>query len=211
LTNFFEKFLPLGGMRRLCEIFPDLGDEKIAQLALYVELLVEWNGKINLLSRKDMGNVVLRHIVPCLSIAHAAKFLPREDVLDIGTGGGLPGIPLAIACESTNFTLLDSIRKKIMAVTAMVSALGLKNVTTSNARAEDMGRRFDKIVGRAVANFPTFFKYSRRLLKDGGRIFYLKGGDCAEEMAAFENYRLHGVGEITNVDALSDKVILEVW
>jgi 16S rRNA (guanine527-N7)-methyltransferase len=197
-------------VHRLCEIFPWLGDEKIERLVAYADLLREWNAKINLISRRDTENIAMRHIIPCLAIDAVAGFLPGDDVLDIGTGGGLPGIPLAIARESTNFTLLDSIGKKIVAVNDMVSRLGMKNAKTINGRAEEVCGKFDAVVGRAVTNFASFLKYARRLLADGGKILYLKGGDCAEDIATLEKYRLHSVGKIIGIDALADKVILEV-
>ncbi|MDR1433217.1 MAG: 16S rRNA (guanine(527)-N(7))-methyltransferase RsmG [Puniceicoccales bacterium] len=198
------------------EIFWELGDEKIAALEKYAELLTQWNAKINLVSRKDVLNVIVRHIVPCLSLARIADFSAGESVLDLGTGGGLPGIPLAIAKGDVNFTLVDSIYKKILAVSAMIRSLALKNARAVTVRAEDLTEKFDKIVARAVTNLGDFLKYSRRLLVPGGKIFYLKGGDCAADLELLADLKLskacalHSLEETTGIGALADKVVLEI-
>ncbi|MDR2603257.1 MAG: 16S rRNA (guanine(527)-N(7))-methyltransferase RsmG, partial [Puniceicoccales bacterium] len=149
----------------IAKIFPRLEESQLRQLVKYSKLLGEWNEKINLISRKDIQNVIGRHIIPSLSISAVGNFTKGEDVLDIGTGGGLPGIPLAIVCHETSFTLMDSVGKKILAVNDMVKRLNLQNVKTVNIRAEDFFDKFDKIVGRAVTNLADFLKYSKKLLK----------------------------------------------
>jgi 16S rRNA (guanine527-N7)-methyltransferase len=191
--------------------FPELGRDKIAQLMHYATLLGKWNEKINLISRGDIGNVISRHIVPCLSLSKIGKFAANDAVLDIGTGGGLPGIPLAIVYEKTNFTLLDSTGKKIMAVENMLQDLCLKNAKAVNSRAENFSGQFGTIVARAVTNLCDFLKYSRKLLAPNGKILYMKGGTCEEDLKLLKRHRLYNIGALTGVEELSDKVILEIF
>ena len=191
-------------------VFAELSDEEVTKLARYVSLLLEWNAKINLISRKDVGNVIVKHIIPCLSIIRVTIFREYEHVLDIGTGGGLPGIPLAIVNPHCNFVLLDSIKKKIVAVEDMVEKLGLKNVEVVNDRAENIHKKFDKIVARAVTNLGDFLLYASKLVKTPGRIFYLKGGDFADDLKNIKNYKLHNMASLTGLRDLDDKVILEI-
>ncbi|MDR1528235.1 MAG: 16S rRNA (guanine(527)-N(7))-methyltransferase RsmG [Puniceicoccales bacterium] len=195
----------------IAKIFPQLEESQLHQLVKYSKLLGEWNEKINLISRKDIQNVISRHIIPSLSISMVGNFTKSEDVLDIGTGGGLPGIPLAIVCRETSFTLMDSVGKKIMAVNDMVKRLNLQNVKTVNIRAEDFSDKFDKIVGRAVANLADFLKYSKKLLKPNGKIFYLKGGDRTNDFGLPKVWNFYNVAAITGVRELEDKVILEIF
>ncbi|MDR2432157.1 MAG: 16S rRNA (guanine(527)-N(7))-methyltransferase RsmG [Puniceicoccales bacterium] len=195
----------------IAKIFPQLEGSQLHQLVKYSELLGEWNEKINLISRKDIQNVISRHIIPSLSISAVGNFTRGEYVLDIGTGGGLPGLPLAIACRETSFTLMDSVEKKIMAVNDMVKRLNLGNVKTANIRAEDFFGKFDKIVGRAVTNLANFLKYSKKLLKPKGKIFYLKGGDYTDHLKLPNAWNSYNVAEITGICELVDKVILEIF
>ncbi|MDR2776691.1 MAG: 16S rRNA (guanine(527)-N(7))-methyltransferase RsmG [Puniceicoccales bacterium] len=195
----------------IAKIFPQLEKGQLDQLVKYSELLNEWNAKINLISRKDIQNVVVNHIVPSLAISTVGNFTKGEEILDIGTGGGLPGIPLAIVCRETSFTLMDSVGKKIMAVNDMVKKLNLQNVKTVNIRAEDFFDKFDKIVGRAVTNLTDFLKYSKKLLKPKGKIFYLKGGDYINDLRLLQVWNSYNVAEITGIRELEDKVILEIF
>ncbi|MDR0741912.1 MAG: 16S rRNA (guanine(527)-N(7))-methyltransferase RsmG [Puniceicoccales bacterium] len=195
----------------IAKIFPQLEESQLHQLVNYSKLLGEWNEKINLISRKDIQNVISRHIIPSLAISTVGNFTKSEDVLDIGTGGGLPGIPLAIVCRETSFTLMDSVRKKIMAVNDTVKRLNLQNVKTVNTRAEDFSDKFDKIVGRAVTNLADFLKYSKKLLKPNGKIFYLKGGDCTNNFGLPKVWNSYNIAEITGIRELEDKVILEIF
>ncbi|MDR1891316.1 MAG: 16S rRNA (guanine(527)-N(7))-methyltransferase RsmG [Puniceicoccales bacterium] len=195
----------------IAKIFPRLEESQLNQLARYAELLGEWNEKINLISRKDIQNVISRHIVPSLAISTVGNFTKGESVLDIGTGGGLPGIPLAIVHGETNFTLMDSIGKKIMAVSAIVKDLKLQNVKTVNVRAENFSGKFDKIVARAVTNLVDFLKYAKKLLKPKGKIFYLKGGDNADDLGLLKRCKLYNMSAITGIHELEDKVILEIF
>ena len=191
-------------------VFDELSDEEVTKLARYVSLLLEWNAKINLISRKDTGNVIVKHIIPCLSIIRVTTFKRYDRVLDIGTGGGLPGIPLAIVNPHCNFVLLDSIKKKTVAVEDMVEKLCLKNVEVVNDRAENIHKKFDKIVARAVTNLGDFLLYASKLVKTPGRIFYLKGGDFAGDLKNIKNYKLHNIASLTGLRDLDDKVVLEI-
>lgn len=153
------------------------------QLWRYAELLLAWNKKVNLISRKDEHNVLTKHILHSLSIALFHQFRKGERVLDLGTGGGLPGIPLAIAFPNTLFLLIDSIGKKITACQDMIAQLGLKNVVAQKKRSDELkGVKFDTIVSRQVAAMPELCKWAAPLLKKGGRLISLKGGDIEAEI-----------------------------
>ncbi|TDN78957.1 16S rRNA m(7)G-527 methyltransferase [Salegentibacter sp. 24] len=151
-------------------------------------LYKDWNLKINVVSRKDIDEIYLRHVLHSLGIAKIQQFRPGSKILDVGTGGGFPGIPLAILFPETNFHLVDSIGKKMKVVNEVVEGLGLTNVKTTNARVEEVKGSYDFIVSRAVAAMPTFVhwtkgkiaKKSQHELKNG--ILYLKGGDLTEEL-----------------------------
>lgn len=173
------------------EYFPEISEDQRLKFQSLQDLYQDWNLKINVVSRKDIDELYLRHVLHSLGIAKVQQFLPGASILDVGTGGGFPGIPLAILFPETNFHLVDSIGKKIKVVNEVTEGLNLKNVHTTNARVEEVPGHFDFIVSRAVAVMPTFVhwvkgkiaKESRHELKNG--ILYLKGGDLAEEL---ENY-----------------------
>lgn len=153
------------------------------QLWKYGELLLDWNQKINLISRKDEEGLLIKHVLHSLLIGFFHKFSKGERVLDIGTGGGLPGIPLAIAFPETLFLLTDSIGKKITACQDIVAKLGLKNVVAEKLRAEEQKNvRFDTIVSRQVTALPTLCKWANQLLRPGGTMICLKGGNIDAEV-----------------------------
>lgn len=170
--------------------FPNLTKRQHQQFAALEELYQEWNEKINVISRKDTENFYERHVLHSLAIAKVIAFAPGTRILDIGTGGGFPGIPLAILFPECHFHLVDSIGKKIKVVEEVAKKLGLTNVTSSHARAESVNGQFDFIVSRAVTAMPVFLtwtkgkflKENKNTLKNG--ILYLKGGDLKEEMAS---------------------------
>ena len=174
----------------LKEWFPKLSDENWDKLIQYSELLKEWNTKINLVSRKDMDRLETKHIAHCLTITHFLRLMPKTRILDVGTGGGLPGIPLAICYPQAQFTLMDSIGKKVMVVDDMVKRLDLKNIEIQRGRVEELPtkRTYDFIIGRAVTALPTFFGWVNNKIRKGARnspangILYLKGGDYTEEL-----------------------------
>ena len=170
-------------MELIKKYFPDLTQEQQDQFAAMQELYKDWNLKINVVSRKDIDELYLRHVLHSLGIAKVQKFNPGARILDVGTGGGFPGIPLAILFPETEFHLVDSIGKKIKVVEEVVTGLELKNVKFTNSRVEEIDEQYDFIVSRAVAAMPTFVhwvkgkiaKKQNHELKNG--ILYLKGGD----------------------------------
>ena len=169
--------------------FNDLTDMQIGQFDQLYQLYSFWNAQINVISRKDIDELYERHILHSLGIAKFCKFKAGESVLDVGTGGGFPGIPLAIMFPDTSFHLVDSIGKKIKVVSEVASALDLKNVRASHLRAEQVEGKFDFVVSRAVTRLADFYpwvkgkfnKESKNAIQNG--ILYLKGGDLKEEIA----------------------------
>lgn len=145
------------------------------------ELYGEWNDKINVISRKDMGNLYAHHIRHSLAIAEFVRFLPGETVLDVGTGGGFPGIPLAMRFPETEFTLCDSIGKKILVAQSVAQGIGLANVKCVNARAESLDGQYDYVVSRAVASLVNFYPWVRGKYRKG--LVFLKGGDINAEIS----------------------------
>ncbi|MFN4761489.1 16S rRNA (guanine(527)-N(7))-methyltransferase RsmG [Gillisia sp. Q332] len=180
-------------MELITKYFPHLTEVQTEQFSKLQELYEDWNLKINVVSRKDIDELYLRHVIHSLGIAKVIKFLPDAQILDVGTGGGFPGIPLAILFPETNFHLVDSIGKKIKVVDEVVEGLQLTNVKTTNARVEEIKGNYDFIVSRAVAAMPTFVhwvkgkiaKKSNHELKNG--ILYLKGGDLSEELEPYKS------------------------
>ena len=146
-------------MKLLLKYYPDLSDKQISQFEKLKELYKDWNLKINVVSRKDIDELYLRHVLHSLGIAKIQKFIPGSKILDVGTGGGFPGIPLAILFPEVQFHLVDSIAKKIKVVNEVVAGLNLQNVTITNARVESLNNRYDFIVSRAVAQMDTFVRW----------------------------------------------------
>lgn len=174
----------------LLKYFPELNAAQIKKFEELKPLYLHWNEQINVISRKDTDQFYIRHILHSLAIAKIQKFKPGSKVIDIGTGGGFPGIPLAIMFPDTEFLLVDSIGKKIKVVNEVARALNLNNVTAIHERAEKVQGEFDFIVSRAVTAMPKFLQWTKGKfskvnnhdLKNG--ILYLKGGDLTEEMAS---------------------------
>ena len=167
---------------------PELSDEAVEQLGKLKALYTEWNAAINVISRKDMDAFDERHVLHSLALVKARKFAPGSDVLDVGTGGGFPGIPLAIVHPEVNFVLGDSSGKKMKVVRAVVQALGLTNVTVHHGRAEDINGQFDFVVSRAVTRMNRFIPWVQGKIKKQSinpwpnGILALKGGDLSEEL-----------------------------
>ncbi|MGE5449037.1 MAG: 16S rRNA (guanine(527)-N(7))-methyltransferase RsmG [Bacteroidales bacterium] len=171
--------------------FTDLTDQQLDRFGRLGALYEDWNAKINVISRKDIEQLYERHILHSMAIAKIIRFKPGTTILDVGTGGGFPGIPLAILFPETSFMLVDSIAKKIKVVHEVAQALGLENVRAEHQRVEEVNQRFDFVVSRAVTAFPRFVemtssKVSRQSQNDlANGILYLKGGDFEEEVSQF--------------------------
>lgn len=176
----------------ILKYFPQLSEIQKQQFDKLQELYAEWNAKINVISRKDLDSLYEKHVLHSLGIARVINFSPNTKVLDIGTGGGFPGIPLAIMFPETHFTLVDSIGKKITVVKEVAAALQLQNVTAIHARAEDIPGKFHFVVSRAVTQMPVFLRWLKGKFekeqfntKHNG-VLYLKGGDLSEELSGLK-------------------------
>lgn len=195
--------------------FPLLSHDQREKLSELKEIYDRWNSMINVISRKDMNNFYVHHVLHSLSIAKVIDFVPGTTILDVGTGGGFPGIPLAILFPDSEFTLLDSIEKKIKVVRAVSDELGLKNVIPVRKRIEDEPGKFQFIVSRAVTSFPDFVKLTAKNLSRNGTnnlengIFYLKGGDLTDELSQFRNStKVWLIKDIFNESFFETKVIV---
>ena len=193
-------------MELILKYFPNLSDTQREQFAALKALYEDWNSKINVISRKDIDNLYEHHVLHSLSIAKAVHFLPGTKVLDFGTGGGFPGIPLAIFFPEVNFKLIDGTGKKIRVATEVSNAIGLKNVEAAHLRGEEEKGKYDFIVSRAVMPLPDLMKLIRKnfskeqhnALPNG--IFVLKGGDLTEEIKPFKK-----IAEVTSLDTYFDE------
>ena len=178
-------------MEILLKYFPGLTEDQQKKFLKLQELYSEWNAKINVISRKDILELYERHVLHSLAIAKVQQFKPGTNVMDVGTGGGFPGIPLAILFPETQFYLCDVIAKKIKVVNAVAESLELNNVKAEQKRAGTFDTQFDFIVSRAVTKMPDFVKWVRKNIKKKSEhelkngILYLKGGDLTEELSPF--------------------------
>lgn len=194
--------------------FPDLSSEQRAQFELLEELYKDWNQKINVVSRKDIDELYLRHVLHSLGIAKFQKFKPNSLVLDVGTGGGFPGIPLALLFPEVSFTLVDSIGKKIRVVEEVVEGLKLGNVTPVNSRVEEVSGKYDFIVSRAVAAMPTFTHWVKGKIKRESvherrnGILYLKGGDLTAELKGYKTAQVFGLTDYFKEDFFETKKLV---
>ena len=203
-------------MELILKYFPQLTEIQKDRFAQLRELYEDWNVKINVVSRKDIDELYLRHVLHSLGIAKVQPFLPETNVLDVGTGGGFPGVPLAILFPEVNFHLVDSIGKKIKVVDEVVDGLGLTNVKTTNARVEEISGQYDFIISRAVAQMETFVhwvrgrvaKKSRHELKNG--ILYLKGGDLTEELKYFPKATIYELRDYFEEDFFETKSVVHL-
>ncbi len=189
---------------RIIQKYFELTPQQIKQFEQLGPLYREWNSKINVISRKNIDKLYINHVLHSLGIAKIIEFLPEVEILDAGTGGGFPGIPLAILFPETNFHLVDSIGKKIKVVNAVATELGLKNVVATQSRVENIDKQYDFIVSRAVTKMPDFVKWVSRKIKKKSvhpiknGILYLKGGDLSEELAPFENAVIYDLNNYFN-------------
>lgn len=180
-------------MKIIEKYFPNINDEQKKQFEALYDLYLEWNGKINVISRKDIDNLYEHHVLHSLAIAQAIRFKPGSAVLDFGTGGGFPGIPLAIMFPDTHFTMIDGTGKKIKVVEEVAKAIGLKNCTPKHIRGEEEKGKYDFIVSRAVMPLPDLVKITRKNISKTQRnamlngIICLKGGSLDSEIAGYKN------------------------
>lgn len=194
--------------------FNDLTNEQLSQFAKLELLYKDWNSKINVISRKDIDELYLRHVLHSLSISKLISFKYGTSILDVGTGGGFPGIPLAILFPNCRFHLVDSIQKKITVVNNVVKELDLKNVKTSCSRVEAISEKYDFVVSRAVTNMKDFvswikFKINKNSFNDfKNGVLYLKGGDLEDELKSFKNVKTFELSEIFNEDFFIQKKVV---
>jgi 16S rRNA (guanine527-N7)-methyltransferase len=203
-------------MDLLLKYFPNLTQLQIFQFSQLQELYKDWNLKINVVSRKDIDELYLRHVLHSLGIAKVVQFKPNTKVLDVGTGGGFPGIPLAILFPETQFHLVDSIGKKIKVVNDVSEGLGLQNIKTTHGRVEEIKGTYDFIVSRAVAQMETFVfwtkgkinKKQQHPIKNG--ILYLKGGDLSDELKKYTSATIYNLPDYFAEDFFETKKVVHL-
>lgn len=203
-------------MNLINQYFPNLTEDQIIKFQKLEELYKDWNLKINVVSRKDIDELYLRHVLHSLGIAKVIRFNPNSNILDVGTGGGFPGIPLAILYPECQFHLVDSIAKKLKVVNEVIDGLGLTNVKTTHSRVEEIDEQFDFIVSRAVAAMPTFVhwvkgkiaKTQNHDLKNG--ILYLKGGDLTEELQSYKTATIYNLKDYFKEDFFDTKKVVHL-
>ncbi|TVZ56871.1 16S rRNA m(7)G-527 methyltransferase [Lutibacter sp. Hel_I_33_5] len=203
-------------MEIILKYFKNLSETQLEQFAKLQELYQDWNLKINVVSRKDIDELYLRHVLHSLGIAKVMQFKPGAKVMDVGTGGGFPGIPLAILFPETQFHLVDSIGKKIKVVNEVSAGLGLENVKTTHGRVEEVKDTYDFIVSRAVAQMETFVRWNKGKiakkqnhdLKNG--ILYLKGGDLTEELKLYTSATVYNLPDYFEEDFFETKKVVHL-
>lgn len=203
-------------METILKYFTTLSTNQQKQLQELALLYADWNKQINVISRADMEHFYTRHVVHSLGIAKVLDFLPESKVLDVGTGGGFPGIPLAILFPDVQFTLVDSIGKKIKVVKAVAQALSLQNVQAYHQRAETINGTYDFVVSRAVTRMERFVPWvenklssaQRHTLKNG--ILYLKGGDLTEELSAFPKAKQYELSNFFSEEFFHTKKVVHL-
>mgnify|MGYP003457776964 FL=1 len=203
-------------MKEILKQFPDLTDNQILQFQKLQSLYEDWNAKINVISRKDIDELYTRHVLHSLGIAKIIEFRPGSRIMDVGTGGGFPGIPLAILHPEVDFYLIDVIAKKIKVVNEVAAGLGLKNVKAEQKRAELVKQEFDFIVSRAVTNMPDFVswvddkvsKKQNHELANG--ILYLKGGDLTEELKDFPKATQYNLSDFFSDEFFETKKVVHL-
>lgn len=201
-------------MELIKKYFSELTEEQLFQFSKLEELYKDWNLKINVVSRKDIDELYLRHVLHSLGIAKVQQFKPGSKILDVGTGGGFPGIPLAIMFPECEFHLVDSIGKKIKVVDEVTEGLGLQNVKSFNARVEDLDGQYDFIVSRAVAVMPSFVRWVKGKIEKSSKhdrrngILYLKGGDLSEELKDYRTAEIFELSDYFEEDFFDTKKVV---
>lgn len=202
----------------ILKYFSALTETQIQQFAQLGELYNYWNQQINVISRKDMDNFYLHHVLHSLSIAKVIEFKAYTEIMDAGTGGGFPGIPLAILFPEVKFYLVDSIGKKIKVVNEVVQSLGLKNVEAEQLRMEQVNRTFDFIISRAVTSLPDFLKWTsykfhnKSFNKISNGILYIKGGDVQKELNQINKFKkkVYNISEYFDGDFFETKKVVHI-
>ena len=203
-------------MEKLLTYFPTLTDLQQQQLQQLQGLYADWNRKINVISRKDIDALYERHVLHALGIAKVISFCPNANVLDVGTGGGFPGIPLAILFPETNFYLIDSIQKKIRVVEAIAQAIDLTNLKASHLRAEEVQGQFDFVVSRAVTQMPRFVEWVQNKISSTQQhdlpngILALKGGNLTKELQTFPKATCHSLSNYFQEDFFATKYVVHL-
>ncbi len=205
-------------MESIKKYFPQLKNSQLEALLAMYDLYFDWNEKINVISRKDMAHFVQRHLLHSLSLLKVVHFKPGAEVMDVGTGGGFPGLPLAVCCPDAQFTLVDSIGKKIKVVRDVAARLELTNVRAEKSRAEDMPGRYDFITSRAVKPLPVFYPWVKNKIKNKSHhelsngILYLKGGDLEDELASLPcQYRVYAISDFFTEPFFKTKKIVHLF
>ena len=203
-------------MKLILKYFSDLTEKQIAQFEALEDLYKDWNLKINVVSRKDIDELYLRHVLHSLAIAKVINFKDGSSLMDVGTGGGFPGIPLAILFPNCQFHLVDSINKKLNVVREVMAGLELENVKVTHTRVEEINETYDFIISRAVAAMPTFVhwvkgkiaKPQNNDLKNG--IIYLKGGDLTEELKDYQTTTIYNISDFFEEDFFETKKVVHL-
>ncbi len=212
LLNQGEEIMDL-----LLKYFSNLNNQQLNQLKKLYPLYLEWNDKINIISRNDIHHLYERHVLHSLSIAKIMSFNSGAKILDVGTGGGFPGIPLAILFPDVKFHLIDSIGKKIKVVNAIIEELELKNASADHMRVQDVKQKFDFIVSRAVTNLPNFVNITRKALittkaDTSSGILYLKGGDFMNELDEIKlDYKIYALSEVFEELFFETKKLVHIY
>ncbi len=202
-------------MELILKYFPDLSELQKSQLSKLGELYRTWNAQINVISRKDIENLYEHHVLHSLALAKFVSFYIHTEILDVGTGGGFPGIPLAIIFPKAKFHLVDSTHKKIRVVNEVISALGLENATAEAIRSNELKHRYDFVISRAVTAFPEFVDMVRRNIHQKNKnklpngILYWKGGDLTSEIEPFKNkVNIFGIQDVFSEEFFQTKSII---
>lgn len=206
----------MSGIEIIEKYFPDTPTSIIQKLKKLQDLYIYWNARVNVISRKDIENLYERHVLHSLALAKIISLKPGTTLLDVGSGGGFPGIPLAIFFPEVKFTLVDSIAKKLKVIDAVAEKISLENVETVHERAEGLNEKFDFITGRAVTNLPDFIKWVKKLVRPGGfndlphGIFYWKGGALEPSIKELPNAKIYPLSYFFEENFFEEKYVVYV-